>query len=90
MIIIILAINKIPGYIWTDYFKAVNLHPHHWLIFMGWINKISPAAKTGEATYLCTHEGYYYDAITAVWKMIYDETRREVMSIIGSVFSAPK
>ena len=57
---------------------------------MDWINNIAPAVNTGETTYFCTHEGYYYDAITAVWKMIYDEKRREVMSIIGSVLSAPK
>ena len=41
IIIIDVAINKLPGYIWTEYFKSVNLHPHDRLIFPECIKNIS-------------------------------------------------
>ena len=51
IMIIYTAIKDIPAKVWTDYFVAVNLHPHYHMNFHDWIKKISPAFKTGERAY---------------------------------------
>ena len=66
--IISTAIQNIPVQVWTDYFVAVNLHPHHHLSFSGWIKKIAPAVRTGETAYFQNHKGSYHYAMPSVWK----------------------
>ena len=72
--------TKIPDKLWTDYFVAVDLYPHHFLSFSGWIKKIAPAINTGETEYFRNHEGDYYDAIPYFWKNI------TVIKIIGVIY----
>ena len=40
--VISIAIQNIPAKVWTDYFVAFNLHPHHRMTFHDWIKNISP------------------------------------------------
>ena len=68
ILIISIAIQNIPAKVWTDYFVAVNLHPHHRLYFSDCIKNIEPAVKTGETAYFRNHEGSYYDAMPFFWK----------------------
>ena len=75
-------IQKTPEKVWTDYFVAVNLHPHHCLHFSGWIKNIVPAVKTEETAYFRNHENSYYDAMLYVWKDMTVIKRIEVMYVI--------
>ena len=54
IMVISTAIQKNSAKVWTDYFVAVNLHPHHRMTFPDWIKKISPAVKTGDTAYFLT------------------------------------
>ena len=62
------AIQDIMDKLWTDYFVAVNLHPHHCMKFHDCIKKSSPAVKAGETAYFQNHEGSYYYVMPSVWK----------------------
>ena len=48
IMVIYTSIQNIPAKVWTYSFVAVNLHPHHRMMFHDWIKNISPAVKTGE------------------------------------------
>ena len=40
IMVISTAIQNIPAKVWIDSFVAVNLHPHHRMMFHDWIKKI--------------------------------------------------
>ena len=80
--IISTAIHNIPAKFWTDYFVAVNLHPHHRMNFTDWIKNISPAIKTVETAHFKKIEGSYYDAMPYIWKQLSVPVWRYVMFII--------
>ena len=73
---------KIPPKVWTDYFVAVNLHPHHRLYFSDWIKKFDPHVKTVVTEYFQIHEGSYYDAMPSVCKKRTVIKQRKLMYII--------
>ena len=43
-----------------------------------------PAVRTGKTEYFWNHEGYYYDAMSSVWKNMTVIKLREVLSIIDN------
>ena len=45
------TIQNISEKVWTDYFVAYNLHPHHHLYFVNCINNIVLYIKTTETDY---------------------------------------
>ena len=82
IIIIFIATQNIPVKVWTDFFVAVNLHPHHQLYFSEWIKKIVSYVKMVETAYFCNHECYYYGSMPSVWKKAMVIKRIEVMYAI--------
>ena len=60
------AIQTIPAKVWTNYFVAVNIHPHHRMMFHDWIKNISPDVNIGETAYFPNHEGSYYNVMSSV------------------------
>ena len=73
---------KNPAKVCTYSFVAVNLHPHHRMNFHDWIQKVSPAVKTGETAYFRNQKGLYYDVMPYVWKNMYLTFQRDAICII--------
>ena len=75
-------IKNISRKLWTDYFVAIIIYPHHYLSFYYCIKKIAPALNMVETDHFQKHKWSYYDAILSICKNTTLIKQRELISII--------